>query len=68
MEKYITVFGLSVITLALIYVFTACSRVITSTPKLVTSTPSENNLYVLPKKILNAASLEQIYLMLELLN
>ena len=60
MEKYITVFGLAIISFALIYAFTACSRVITSTPKLVTSTPSENNLYVLPKKILKTTTTYEV--------
>ncbi len=54
MEKYLTIYGLAVLSLIIVYFFTACTRVITSTSKLVTNSSTENNFYVLPKKILKA--------------
>ena len=54
MEKYLTIFGLAVLSVIIIYFLTACTRVITSTSKLVTNSSIENNFYILPKKILKA--------------
>ena len=54
MEKYLTIYGLVILSILIFYFFTACTRVITSTSKLVTNSSIENNFYVLPKKILKA--------------
>ncbi len=60
MERYLAIFCLTALGFALIYIFTACSRVITSSPKLVTSASSENNFYILPKKILKTTTTYEI--------